>query len=131
MRNIIIIIFSFMMLFSSSCAMKKAVMRYLDVQQAIPAKALPSVNNSSEVSTQALCSIKSKTGRALDDVDLAPVLNDIQLKAPVFFLLIAFLFSWIALYLIPLSVPVYFRQHIPSFSSVPLYLKLRQLVYYA
>lgn len=130
-RKILLILFSVMMLFTSSCAMKKLLLQHLEIENSIPTKALPSffVGNTLEESFTQQCS--AKIGSALDDMDLISALKIIDLKAPLLWLISSFFFSWIVyLKLRKENIP-YFRQHFSICPTVPLYLSQKRLTLYA
>lgn len=117
-----------MLVFSSSCAMKKVVLRYLDVGQSVPAKAW--TGNSKQSSSVELCKQQAKSGSLLDDVDLYPAQETAQVPAPLFYLLASFLFSYLAISWLSSLAAHGRRQYFLSYAQVPIYLQLKQLVYY-
>ena len=131
-RNIVLIILSCVLLFSSSCVMKKAALHYFDLEKPAPAKALPvSEHNNSEINIAELCNLNTKTGSILDDVELISALEQLQLSTPVFFLLASFVLSWIALHLLLAITLGYLRQITSITSPIPLFIRLNRLVLYA
>lgn len=132
MRNIVLIILSCIVLFSSSCVMKKAVWHYFDLEKSAPAKALPvSEHNNSEINIAELCNLNTKTGSILDNVELISALEQLQISTPVFFLLASFVLSWIALHLLLSVAPGYLRQITNITSPIPLFIRLNRMVLYA
>ncbi|MDF9797899.1 hypothetical protein OKW21_003162 [Catalinimonas alkaloidigena] len=112
--------------------MKKAVVHYFDLEKPTPAKTLPaSEHKSSDITISELCSLDAHTGSILDDVELITALKQLQLSAPVFFLLASFVFSWIAYILQSALAPGYLRQIISITSPTPLFIRLNRLVLYA
>ena len=132
MNKLYIYILSLMMLFSSSCAMKKLLWEYLDVERTGSSRVqLPSPkgyeDQISEYTPEGeFCIIESNDRQ--DEAALIPVS---LLKVPSLLLFVLIFLPW-ALFRIRLQkCPGHSYDSYPSYHPVPIYLKLGRLIYYS
>lgn len=129
MRNYLVIVFSLVLVFTSSCAMKRIALDFLEAQNRIPIKTLPVAENDRSNLNEA-CLGDLENGNYMDYVELASAPDVVKAGSPVYFV-VALLFAFTSLSLLPFLVKVGPGTGFQSRHPVPIYLRLKQLVYYA
>ncbi|MBC9794974.1 hypothetical protein [Sinomicrobium weinanense] len=131
MRNGLSILLTLIIFFTSSCAVKKVVMHYLDMHQGIPAKAhMPTNPAEARAAYFINCTFKSGADFQYNTNDVLAVLQTLKLQAPLL-LLSSLILVFLSLHY---SSPLNFR--VPAQNGgfpikIPIYKQLRQFVLYA
>lgn len=124
-----LILLAILILITSSCAMKHLLWDYMGAEKKISTKALPVSGGSGleDAEMLALC-LNTGSSSSLDESDFLP---NLLLKAPLLLLLtVAFIFSWaLAMLSQREKLPTEFAASCFR-NTIPLYLRLRRLVYY-
>ena len=126
--RLFILILSIMMLFTSSCTMKRLLWDYMGVEKAIATKALlPSEGRGSALSVAELCAVEA--GSFLDEAE--ELIPSVPVKAPMLLLFALLILPWVMSRVLLQRKPSFsgFKYSFPQ--PVPIYLKLGQLIYYS
>lgn len=128
MPRFFILILSILMLFSSSCTMKRLLWEYMEMEKGIPAKALlPAEGLGSKVlSAGELCAAE-----AISLLDEAKLSLPAPVKAPMLLFFAFLILPWMLVRILLQKWPAFPAFHYSIPPPVPIYLKLGRLIYYS
>lgn len=129
MRTLYIFGFALMLLFSSSCVMKKILVHYLDMQPPLPAKAMPVQFPAEIENASSDCSLQAEADAAFTHVDMVEASLAFHLDAPLWYVLLALYLCCALRFPIQTNYCQY-RDRFLRVSPVPLYVRLHKLLLY-
>lgn len=128
MPRLIILILSVMMLFTSSCTMKRLLWEYMGVEKAMATKALLPAEGVGSISLSIAELCVAEAGSSFDEAELIP---SFPVKAPMLLLLALLIFPWILFRALLQRKSSFSGFHYLFPQPIPIYLKLGRLIYYS
>lgn len=128
MPRSIVLILAFITLFASSCAMKNLVWEYFGIEKATTTKIL---NAFKEIKSDRISFQNSCTSKAETYLDGAEMVSPTTAKAPLLLFFGFLLLPWKILAISSTQKLTTFNTEGSFPHTVPIYLKLNQLVYYS